>query len=191
VGTPVSKAAPGPWTSLTEMYSRDAFLTALDDADLRRRILLTRPPPETLVAAYDLALSASAMETEMYDHRSGDTFERRNPHGRQRYARTVTESSRSADRDQSQLSAVQQLSEENRRLQQQLIELRAALSARQSKKSDTIDPSSAAIEHLVPKGSAARSIPRDVDVVSEDIGLVNAHSISLGHLSHQRQRHRF
>jgi hypothetical protein len=114
----VSKAAPVPWTSLTDVYARDAFLTALDDPDLRRRIMLTCPPPETLVAAYDLALRASAMETEMYDHQSGDTFERRYQHGRQRYARTVTESSRSADRDQSQLPAVQQLSEENSRLQQ-------------------------------------------------------------------------
>jgi hypothetical protein len=31
VRTLVSKAAPGPWTALTKIYARDAFLTALND----------------------------------------------------------------------------------------------------------------------------------------------------------------
>ena len=35
VRTLVSKAAPGPWTALTEIYAREAFLTALDDSELR------------------------------------------------------------------------------------------------------------------------------------------------------------
>ena len=30
----VSKAAPGPWTPLTGIYARDAFLASLDDSDL-------------------------------------------------------------------------------------------------------------------------------------------------------------
>jgi hypothetical protein len=62
VRTLVSKATPGPWTALTEIYARDAFLTALDDGELRRRIMLTCPPPITLAATYDLALRASALE---------------------------------------------------------------------------------------------------------------------------------
>ena len=61
----VSKAAPGPWTSLTEIYARDAFLAALDDWDMRRRIMMTCPPPSTLAATYDLALRVTALDTGM------------------------------------------------------------------------------------------------------------------------------
>jgi len=63
--TLVSKAAPGPWTTLTEIYARDAFLTALDDWDVRKRIMMTCPPPTTLAATYDLALRSAALETGM------------------------------------------------------------------------------------------------------------------------------
>ncbi|HSN23390.1 MAG TPA: retropepsin-like aspartic protease, partial [Methylomicrobium sp.] len=158
----VCKAAPGQWTSLTEIYARDAFLMALDDMELRRRIMLTCPPPETLVAAYDLALRASAMDTGTCEQRSGYTLERRSQPERQRYARTVTEKSLNADTDQSQLPAVQQLSEENRRLQQQLTELQSVLSVLQSKRPDISDPPFAAMEHSLPKRSAAQGLPRDV-----------------------------
>lgn len=68
-GVLVSKAAPGPWMALTEIYARDAFFTALDDSDLRRRIMLTYPPPTTLAAAYDLALRASAFDATEKDSR--------------------------------------------------------------------------------------------------------------------------
>jgi len=37
----VSKAAPGSWTALTEIYARDAFLSSLGDDVLRRRIMMT------------------------------------------------------------------------------------------------------------------------------------------------------
>ena len=57
----VSIAALGPWSALTEIYGRDAFLTTLDDLDPCRRILMTCPPPETLAAIYDLAIRASAI----------------------------------------------------------------------------------------------------------------------------------
>jgi hypothetical protein len=30
----VSNAAPGPWTPLTEIFARDAFMAALDDSEL-------------------------------------------------------------------------------------------------------------------------------------------------------------
>jgi hypothetical protein len=63
VRTLVSEAAPGPWTALTEIYAHDAFLTALDDVKLRRRIMFTCPPPTTLAAAFDLALRASAFDS--------------------------------------------------------------------------------------------------------------------------------
>ena len=58
----VSKAYPGPWGVATEIYARDAFLSALGDQELRRRILMTCPPPETLEDAYDLAVRAVAVE---------------------------------------------------------------------------------------------------------------------------------
>jgi hypothetical protein len=56
VRTLVGKTAPGPRTALTEIYARDAFLTALDDGELRRRFMLTCSPPITLAATHDLAL---------------------------------------------------------------------------------------------------------------------------------------
>ena len=133
---------------------------ALDDMELRRRIMLTCPPPETLVAVYDLALRASAMDTGTCEQRSGFTVERRSQPERARYARTVTE--KNTDTDQSQLPAIQQLSEENRRLQQQLTELQAVLSVLQSKRPDISDPPSAAIEHSLSKRGVARGLPHDV-----------------------------
>jgi predicted aspartyl protease len=58
----VGRAMPGPWSKATEIYARDAFLTALDDDDLRRRIMMACPPPETLSAVFDLAVRASAID---------------------------------------------------------------------------------------------------------------------------------
>lgn len=58
----VNKAFPGCWSKSTEIYARDAFLTALDDWELRRRIIMAIPPPETLAAAYDLAVRAITVE---------------------------------------------------------------------------------------------------------------------------------
>jgi hypothetical protein len=58
----VGRAMPGPWSRATEIYARDAFLTALDDDDLRRRIMMACPPPDTLSGVFDLAVSASAID---------------------------------------------------------------------------------------------------------------------------------
>ena len=58
----VSRAMPGPWSKANDIYARDAFLTALDDDDLRRRIMMACPPPETLSAVFDLAVRASAID---------------------------------------------------------------------------------------------------------------------------------
>lgn len=68
----VSRAAPGSRSSLTEIYARGAFLTALDDDKLKRRLMLTNPPPETLVAVYDLALRAVAVNNYVTRSQSED-----------------------------------------------------------------------------------------------------------------------
>jgi hypothetical protein len=86
----VSKAAPGSWSALTEIYARDVFLTALDDEKLKRRIMLTSPPPETLVAVYDLALRAVAVENYVARSQSEDRGDRHPPqYGRSRHARVM------------------------------------------------------------------------------------------------------
>lgn len=61
----VSRAMPGQWNKVTEIYARDAFLTALDDDKLRRRIMMACPPPETLSAVFDLAVRASAIDESL------------------------------------------------------------------------------------------------------------------------------
>ena len=125
VRTLVSKAAPGPWTGLTEIFARDAFLQALGDLELRRRIMLTCPPPTTLATAYDLALRASAFESYVQDTRNEQRH--RSPQRRgERYTRVISGGScgrldeTSVERDRHK--------EENRQLQKQIDELRAALS---------------------------------------------------------------
>ena len=60
----VNKAFPGSWSRSTEVYARDAFLRALDNMELRNRILMTMPPPETLAGAYELAVRAYAVDSE-------------------------------------------------------------------------------------------------------------------------------
>ena len=83
VRTLVSKSAPGPWTALTEIYARDAFLAALDDWDLRKRIMMTCPPPVTLAATYDLALRSAALETGMSSQqRSGSPSDQKSKRAR-------------------------------------------------------------------------------------------------------------
>jgi hypothetical protein len=77
----VSKAAPGPWTALTEIYARDAFLVALGDEQLRSRIMMVCPPPETLASVYDLALRAinvsEGREPEPHDREVSSQRERK------------------------------------------------------------------------------------------------------------------
>jgi hypothetical protein len=68
----VSKAYPGPWSVATEVYARDAFLSALGDPELRRRILMTCPPPETLEDAYDLAVRSAAVEDSLKGVTAGE-----------------------------------------------------------------------------------------------------------------------
>ena len=117
VRTLVSKAAPGSWTSLTEIYARDAFLTALDNNELRRRIKLTCPPPTTLAAAYDLALRATAIDIGMgdvYDHQNNRSPQ---PH-RARQARALVGGSCGPAEAPSQ--QMKDLAEEHRKLKEQL-----------------------------------------------------------------------
>jgi hypothetical protein len=53
---------PGPCNKATEIYARDAFLTTLNDDELRRRIMMACSPPETLAAVFDRAVRASTMD---------------------------------------------------------------------------------------------------------------------------------
>jgi predicted aspartyl protease len=124
VRTLVSKAAPGPWTALTEIYARDAFLTALDDGELRRRIMLTCPPPITLAATYDLALRASALEYSLEGACGGHRD--RSPVSRQNRNARVLVSDQSKEDNTSALQ-IQQLTDGNRQLQQRINELEKAL----------------------------------------------------------------
>ena len=45
----VNKAFPGSWSTSTEVYARDAFLRALDNDELRTRILMSMPPTRDAV----------------------------------------------------------------------------------------------------------------------------------------------
>jgi len=63
----VNKAFPGEWSTSTEIYARDAFLSALNNPELRKRVLMTVPPPETLTAAFDLVVRAIILDvTDRY-----------------------------------------------------------------------------------------------------------------------------
>ena len=125
VRTLMSKAAPGPWTALTKIYARDAFLNALGDLELRCRIMLTCPPPMTLAAAYDLALRASAFDVSAID--AGSERRHRSPtQKRNRYARVISGGSCSLPDGSSGEHG--QLQEENHRLRKQIDELHVALS---------------------------------------------------------------
>jgi hypothetical protein len=120
----VSKVAPGTWTSLTEIYARDAFLNALDDDDLRRRVLMTCPPPTTLAMAYDLALRSAALEPRVRcDHYSEDSWRSRSPAKRQqrRTRALITE------KDDESPQNIQELTVANSRLQKQVEELQQRL----------------------------------------------------------------
>lgn len=118
VRTLVSKSAPGPWTALTEIYARDAFLAALDDWDLRKRIMMTCPPPTTLAATYDLALRSAALETGMSSQqRSGSPSDQRS-----RRARML------GNADESEASKkLQELTASNDQLRRQIEDLQKSL----------------------------------------------------------------
>ena len=120
----VSKVAPGPWTTLTEIYARDAFLNALENDDLKRRILMTCPPPTTLAMTYDLALRSAALEPRVeHDDHLGDDGKPRSPvkcHPRRARALITGNEEESAQN-------MQKLTESNRRLQKQVDELQESL----------------------------------------------------------------
>jgi hypothetical protein len=132
----VSKAAPGSWSALTEIYARDAFLTALDDEKLKRRIMLTSPPPETLVAVYDLALRAVAVENYVTRCRSESRGDRHPQQGgRSRHARVVG----TEDDSKPQPAATQQMEQ----VMEQLKELQAAVAGI---KTSTAKPTEAMVD---------------------------------------------
>jgi len=123
----VSKAAPGPWTALTEIYARDAFLVALGDEQLRSRIMMTCSPPETLASVYDLALRAfnvsEGREAQPHDSEASSQHERK-----PRYARGVAQpSDQSAGTRKQEESEVQHLREENLQMKQKIADVEARL----------------------------------------------------------------
>ena len=89
----VNKAFPGKWSTSTESYARDAFLLALNDTELRRRVLMTVPPPETLAIAFDLAVRALTLDdTDQSEYRDRSRTTREYPAARREYqARAITE----------------------------------------------------------------------------------------------------
>lgn len=58
---PVTRAMPGKWSKVTNIYVRDAFLTALDDDDSRRQRILPGPQPRRRSVVFNLAMQASAI----------------------------------------------------------------------------------------------------------------------------------
>jgi hypothetical protein len=161
----VSKAAPGPWTALTEIYARDAFLSALGDDDLRRRIMMTSPPPETLSAVFDLALRAIAVDKDSTKS-SSDHQEGRFQQTGRRYARAVVEKATSADgRDVRDWSEVLQLKEANQQLQREMEEMRAAMTRLQAQGASEISNNSYPPPQRQPSrftgSTTQRRLPRD------------------------------
>jgi hypothetical protein len=158
----VSKAAPGPWTALTEIVARDAFLVALDDARLSERIMMTCPPPETLAAVYDLALRAVIVgrDRSKERHETGSTCQQER---RPRYARGVAQPrGQSADAgDVSGSAKVHQLHEDNRRLQQQIAELQVmvtSLVTTTTKPPAAADTTASSVSVAVPSAAGQSSL---------------------------------
>ena len=149
----VNKAAPGPWTALTEVYARDAFLSALGDEQLRDRIMLSCPPPETLAAVFDLALRAYTVR----EGRIGgqDTTAARY-NGKPRYACGVTQppeetNSNASDRNDAEL---QRLRAENQKINQQLSDVRQQLdNLRTTNPAAHVAPSDTNRLPFVPRGT--------------------------------------
>jgi hypothetical protein len=124
----VSRAMPGPWGRATEICARDAFLKALGDDSLRRRI--TCPPPETLSAVYDLAVRASDIEANL----DNSTFQSSDRTWRQsdkanKYSRTVTTSYKDNEKADDSLSRreMQKLQEANQKLLSELEQCKTRL----------------------------------------------------------------
>jgi transposase InsO family protein/predicted aspartyl protease len=116
----VNKAFPGEWTTLTEIYARDAFLNALDDSDLRRRIIMTVPPPETLAEAYDLAVRALAVDESSGNQHFIAAHENHRSRRGQLQARVIKEADTDSEKEKKQ-------QEELASLKKQVFELQAAL----------------------------------------------------------------
>jgi hypothetical protein len=127
----VSKAAPGPWKASTEIYARDAFMTALNK-DLRRRIMMTCPPPETLSAVYSLALLSLPLCTDTAK-RIRDDGDNRDSQSDRRYARAISDNPPTTKSQSARASSeARQLAEENRQMQIQLKEHQATLANSQT-----------------------------------------------------------
>jgi hypothetical protein len=171
----VSRAMPGHWSKSTDIYARDAFLTALDDDELRRRIMMACPPPETLSAVFDLAVRASAIdETFRQTAGRGDSWEERQPGRRQRFTRVLTNetdcdyghSSEAVGRMEFQKMKddQQKLMSELTAYRERLAKAESMLAARPSEPETTSNPSSASSRRPVEQREkkSTRSIGFDV-----------------------------
>lgn len=123
----VNKAAPGPWTALTEIYARDAFLTALNDNELRRRVMMTSPPPETLAAAYDLTLRALAVEDNLSTDRTDNVRGRSSVNKESRHACVLAETASTSTVEQVNMTSLQQLRDVNLQLSRQIADMQSTL----------------------------------------------------------------
>ena len=130
----VNKAFPGTWTVLTEVYARDAFLNAIGDPELRRRIMLAVPPPETLAMTYDLAVRALAYDENDTCRRDG--FSRESGQGRkgQFQARVLKEDQPTS----SSTTGVNHDATEMAELRRQLAELRTAFNNVQQRREPAV-----------------------------------------------------
>ena len=117
----VNKAFPGEWSTSTEIYARDAFLSALNDPELRRRVLLTVPPPETLTSAFDLAARAITLDGTDTSERRDVSCSRTNQQAtkKQYQARSIVEKSIATTEVQPQINVSD--------LHKQLVELQSAV----------------------------------------------------------------
>jgi len=128
----VSKSAPGPWTALTEICARDAFLVELGDKQLRIRTMMTCPPPETLASVYDLALRVNTVSESREDE----------PHDRESSSQHAQPSHSHQIKVQKpeSMNKVQQLREETLQMNQKLAHVEARLEPFVTSKQNRLDP---------------------------------------------------
>jgi hypothetical protein len=115
---------------------------------------MTCPPPETLMAVYDLALRASALSTDVSCVQRGDSNQ---PHrGRQRYTCALVTEEPSEDKVSPQQSSLQQLVDENRRFQRKIEELQASMAQLTTSRGKKDGPASAAVSQLTRRAQGDR-----------------------------------
>jgi hypothetical protein len=187
----VSRAMPGDWSRATEIYARDAFLNALNDDDLRRRIMLACPPPDTLAAAFDLAVRASAFDVSFRPSESREECGYTVPaEKRRKFTRKLTEEESTTDAAVVRRAEFEQVLEDQRKLLAELDLCRERLAKAESALADRpVEPTTAVTERrgkvTVPfdvcrrcggKGHWARECPLTVVSSNKGVNKKNASS---------------